>query len=140
MPPKASASSSGSGSGPGPGSSSNTEEQNTRIFNANLEKIELEKQLIQDQINVAASEAKLRSDLLREESQARINAMGTPKPSGGGDKEDNTIDEGEIPQEVRVHSARFAGLPQDELVRIFNGKFKPVSLYKQEHRLRICTE
>ena len=86
---------------------------------------------------LAEEEAKLKRELMREESQARIKALSTIPASllgssGGGSKEDST-DKGEIPEEVRTHSLRFTDLPQKEIVRIFNGKFKPVNLYKLRH-------
>lgn len=138
MPPKSSFLSLGSGLPV-------TDEQNAQLFNAALQKIELEKTLIQHQPSVftskmengrllAEEEAKLKRGLLREDSQARIKEMGTTPASlsGGGNKE-NDADEDKIPQEVRVHSVRFAGLPQEGNVRTFNGKFKPVNLYKLRH-------
>lgn len=122
-----------------------SEDQNTQLFSAALQKIELEKQLAQDQAKakmdsdwlLAEEEAKLKRELMREESQARIKALSTTQASllgssEGGSKEDST-DKGEIPEEICTHSLRFANLPQEEIVRIFNGKFKPVNLYKLRH-------
>lgn len=36
---------------------------------------------------------------------------------------------GEVPPEVKNIILRFAGLPQEEIVRIFQNKFKPINLY-----------
>lgn len=65
-----------------------TDEQNAQLFNASLQTVELGNQSIQDQANaftakmesdrlLAEEEAKLKRDLLREESQARLKAMDT---------------------------------------------------------------
>lgn len=40
---------------------------------------------------------------------------------------------GETPQEVKNLSVRFAGLPQDEIVKIFRNKFKPINLARLRH-------
>lgn len=62
-----------------------SEDQNTQLFSAALQKIELEKQLAQNQAKakmdsdwlLAEEEAKLKRELMREESQARIKALST---------------------------------------------------------------
>lgn len=46
--------------------------------------------------------------------------------------EDNDI-LGEIPLEVLDLSLQFVGLPQEEIVRIFHNKFKPINLYRLCH-------
>lgn len=40
---------------------------------------------------------------------------------------------GEITPEVSDFSLQFAGLPQEEIVRIFHNKFKPINLYRLRH-------
>lgn len=46
-------------------------------------------------------------------------------------EEDDII--GEVPLEVKNITLRFAGLPQEEIVRIFQTKFKPINLYRFRH-------
>lgn len=48
-----------------------------------------------------------------------------------GDKDDPNS--GEIPAEIKTLFVHFAGLPQEEVVKNFNGKFKPVNLFKLRH-------
>lgn len=40
---------------------------------------------------------------------------------------------GELPPEVMNITFRFAGLPQEEIIRIFHNKFKPINLYRLRH-------
>ncbi len=39
----------------------------------------------------------------------------------------------EVPSEVMSITLRFAGLPKEEIVRIFQNKFKPINLYRLRH-------
>ena len=64
------------------------------------------------------------------ESEARVAAAGgaPPLPRKIVMEDDNII--GEVPQEVMNITLRFAGLPQEEIVRIFHNKFKSINLYR----------
>lgn len=117
--------------------------QDNTLFGIARQTAKLERQKLPDDIDAAVARtirvrdhenagSDLRVQLLREESQARIQTMMTPgngaQQHGKGDKDDpNSV---EIPAEVKTLSVRFAGLPQEEVVQIFNGKFKPVNLFK----------
>lgn len=89
---------------------------------------------------VAATEkAALEKELMRKESDARIAAAtaaaganaGAPTPRKLIGEKDDII--GEVPPEVTNLSLCFAGLPQDEIVRIFHNKFKAINLYCLRH-------
>ena len=74
----------------------------------------------------------LEIDCMRRESDARIAAVipaGKPSRVVGDDDEDL----GEIPLEVRSIAPRFAGLPQDEIIKIFSNKFKAINLSRLRH-------
>lgn len=119
-----------------------TDDQNNTLVDIARQTAELEQQKLQSNIDAAAArtirirdhenaESDLRMQLLRE-SQVKIQAMMTPgnetQQTSTGDKDDPNS--GEIPAEVKTLSVRFEGLPQEEVVKIFNGKFKPVNLFK----------
>lgn len=40
---------------------------------------------------------------------------------------------GQVPPEVMGITFCFAGLPQEEITRIFYNKFKPINLYRLRH-------
>lgn len=87
-----------------------------------------------DQLAIEKAElenAKLRQEI--KESEARTAAISNPSHSASatGDKSEQIT--GEIPPEVLTVAAKFGGLSQDEIAKIFNGKFKPVNLYKLRH-------
>lgn len=44
------------------------------------------------------------------------------------------------PREVQALSIRFAGLPQEEIVKIFHNKFKPINFYRLRHMRGPCYE
>lgn len=46
---------------------------------------------------------------------------------------------GEVPPEVTNISLSFAGLPQEEIVRIFHNKFKAINLYRLRHMRGLLT-
>ena len=113
-----------------------TDDQNNTLFDIARQTAKLERQKLPDNIDAAVArtirvrdhentESDLKVQLIRKESQARIQTMMTPgngaQQHGKGDKDDpNSV---EIPAEDKTLSVRFAGLPQEEVVQIFNGKF-----------------
>ena len=82
----------------------------------------------------------LELECLRKESEARIaaatslaNAQVPQAPAPRAPiREDDEI-QGEIPLEVSDISLQFVGLPQEEIVKIFQNKFKPINLYRLRH-------
>lgn len=76
-----------------------------------------------DKARVELEKAQLELENLRSGNSRVISNVG----GGGGDGND---DEGETPPEVRPIMARFPGLPQEQVVKIFNNKFKPMNLYQ----------
>lgn len=86
-----------------------------------------------------ARKAELKLKLMRKESNAGIAASAaataaaataaaapTHTPRRTGMEDDDII--GEVPPEVTNISLCFAGLPQEEIVRIFHNKFKAMNL------------
>ncbi len=69
------------------------------------------------------------------ESEVRVAATAAatiaPPPKKIVMEDDDII--GEFPQEVMDITLRFAGLPKEEIVRIFHKKFKPINLYRLRH-------
>ena len=72
----------------------------------------------------------LEIELMRKKSEARIAATSMPATSSQAIALNPTDNEdiGEIPQEV-WKCTLFAGLPQEEIAKIFLNKFKPINLY-----------
>lgn len=117
-----------------------TQEQSQLIFKLTRRKLEAE-------LAAAEVEARLRQELMVKESEARVassvaaataatSAAPPAAPAGAqarrtiGDEDDIT---GEVPPEVMSIILQFAGLPQEEIVRIFQNKFKPINLYRLRH-------
>lgn len=61
---------------------------------------------------------------------AATTAAQPQRRSAMTEKDDIT---GEVPPEVMNITLRFAGLSQEEIVRIFHNKFKPINLYRLRH-------
>ncbi len=90
---------------------------------------------------VAAKKAALELECIQKESDARIAAAATATtanssaaPAAAPQKlgsEDDALDE--VPPEVQTLTIHFAGLPQEEIVKIFHNKFKPINLYWLRH-------
>lgn len=108
-------------------------EQNQQIF-------EIYRQKAEDERAASAGEHAFKLECMRRESEARIAAAAavpTPPPTATpaaprriGEDDDIT---GEVPQEVQILTLRFAGLPQEEIVKIFHNRFKPINLYRLRH-------
>ena len=108
-----------------------TPEQTDLIFELTRRKLEAE-------MAAAEVEARLRRELMVKESEARVAASvaaasaattaAAPARRPMADEEDDIT--GEVPTEVMSITLRFAGLPQEEIVRIFQNKFKPINLYR----------
>ena len=103
--------------------------QNQQIF-------EIYRQKAVDERAAAAREHTLKFECIQRESDARIAATTAaaatapapaPAPAAprtiGGD--DDIL--GEVPQEVQNLTLRFAGLPQEEIVKIFHNRYQPLS-------------
>jgi hypothetical protein len=110
------------------------EEQNNLLFQLALITATTK---AEDDRKAAVEEKDLRNQLLKEESRARIEAMTATTITSTkvsaflnvGDDEESD----EIFLEVKSHHVRFVGLSFEEIVRIFNGKFKLINLYKLRH-------
>ncbi len=111
-----------------------TPEQTNLIFELTRRKLEAE-------MVAAEVEAKLRQKLMVKESEARVAASvaaasaattaAAPARRPMADEEDDiTV---EVPTEVMSITLRFASLLQEEIVRIFQKKFKPINLYRLRH-------
>ena len=91
-----------------------------------------------------AAESKLKLECIQKESDARVAAAvaaaaaATPVARAHNVKDDEIL--GEISSEVSDLSLRFAGLPQEEIIRIFHNKFKPINLYRLRHMRELCYE
>ena len=114
--------------------SSMTPDQNEQIF-------ELMRQKLAAEVAATEGKARLERELIKKESDARIaasTAAATAAGPGGGTVQRKTLSEdddiiGEVPPEVSSISLRFAGLPQEEIIRIFHNKFKAINLYRLRH-------
>ncbi len=105
-----------------------TPEQTDLIFELTRRKLEVE-------IAAAEVESRLRRELMAKESEARVVASVAAGPARrpiAYEKDDIT---GDVPTEVMNIILRFAGLPQEEIVRIFQNQFKPINLYRLRHIL-----
>ncbi len=86
------------------------------------------------------SRSQLELECLRRESEARVTASTAsaaiaaqaqrPRAQLGRNDEDL---QGEVPPEVADLSPQFVGLPQEEILKIFQNKFKPINLYRLRH-------
>ena len=92
-------------------------------------------------------EARLRRELMVKESEACVAALmaaaivaasaAAPAVPAGAQAWRPTVDKdnitSEVPPKIINITLRFAGLPQEEIVRIFQNKFKPINLYRLCH-------
>jgi hypothetical protein len=127
-----------------------TPDQNHQLFEIYRRKAEQEeqeaiarakqtKELAEKTAELVEKKAQLEMDLMRRESEARITATAAAVVASNPatnkirsmNEEDDLI--GEIPSEVQALNVRYAGLPQDEIVKIFVNKFKPINLYRLRH-------
>lgn len=116
-----------------------TPAQSQKIF-------EIYRQTAENEQATAAREHEFKLECMQRESEARITAavatataaaaapLAAPAPAAalraiGGD--DDIL--GEVPQEVQNLTLRFAGLPREEIVKIFHNRFKPINLYRLRH-------
>ena len=102
------------------------------------ELFEIFRQKAEDEKAAAAEEAKLRLALMRKESDARIaaaTAAAAVSTLTSAPPRMDCVDDskGEIPQEANRVGRQFAGLPQEEIVRICLNRFKPINLYRLRH-------
>ncbi len=111
-----------------------TPEQTDLIF-------ELTRRKLKAEMAAAEVEARLTRELMVKESEARVAApvaaasapttAADPARRPMADEEDDIT--GEVHTEVKSITLRFAGLPKEEIVRIFQNKFKPINLYCLRH-------
>ncbi len=114
-----------------------TPEQTNLIFELTRRKLEAE-------MAAAEVEARLRRELMVKGSEVWIAASmvvssasttaAAPARRPMADEEDDIT--GEVQTEVMSITLRFAGLPKEEIVRIFQNKFKPINLYRLRHICR----
>ncbi len=111
-----------------------TPEQTDLIF-------ELTRRKLEAGMAAAEVEARFKQELMVKESEARV-AASVPAASAAttaaalarrpmADEKDNITSE--VPTEVISITLRFAGLPKEEIVRIFQNKFKSINLYRLRH-------
>ena len=113
-----------------------TQEQNELLFELTCRKLEAE-------LAAAEVEARLKRELMVKESEARIAvavaaaSAAAASTTAGAQAWMSTAEEdditGEVPLEVTSITLRFAGLLQEEIVRILQNKFKPINLYRLRH-------
>ena len=114
--------------------SSMTPDQNEQIF-------ELMRQKLTAEVATTEGKAILEWELMKKESDACIadsTAAATAAGPGGSTIQRKTLLEnddiiGEVPLEVSNISLHFAGLPKEEIIRIFHNKFKAIILYWLRH-------
>ena len=89
---------------------------------------------------VAEEKALLEMKYVRKKGDARLAALNTrrePGPQGTQDRVRNDDDNDGIdetaPPEVFARRDMFFGLPEEEIVKIFKNKFKPMNLYKLKY-------
>ncbi len=116
-----------------------TQEQNRQIFELTRRKHEVELATAEEDAKqrrvTVEEESMLRRELMVKESKACVAAAASatiaPPPRKIVMEDDDII--GEVPQEVINITLRFAGLSQEEIIRIFHNKFKPINLYRLRH-------
>ena len=114
---------------------------------ADLKKAQADLQKAQAERDAILAKSQLELECLRKESEARVAAAtslaNTQVPKTPASKaimrEDDEIP-GEIPLEVSDISLQFVGLSQEEIVKIFQNKFKPINLYRLRHMRRLSFE
>jgi hypothetical protein len=108
-------------------------DQNKKLYEIQKQKIEAELKIL----NVKLAKEQLKLICLQREFDARIAAISASlsisERTGTKRKENDDDESDEISSKVKVLSLRFAGLPQEEIVRIFFNKFKPINLYRLRH-------
>ncbi len=105
-----------------------TQEQNKLLF-------ELIRRKLKAELAAAQVEARFKRKLMVKESKARVAAaVAAASTTAGAQVRMSTAEEdditSEVPSEVTSITLRFAGLPQEEIIRIFLNKFKPINLYR----------
>ncbi len=103
-----------------------TIEQTDFIFELTRRKLEVE-------MAAAEVEARLRREMMVKEPEARIAASvaaASARRPMAGEEDDITS---EVPTKVMSITLGFSGLPQEEILRIFQNKFKQINLYRLCH-------
>ena len=108
-----------------------TQEQNELLFELTCRKLEAE-------LAAAEVEARLKWELMVKEFEARVAAeVAAASTTAGTQARMSTAEEdditGEVPPEVTIITLRFAGVLQEEIVRVFQNKFKPINLFRLRH-------
>ena len=125
-----------------------TEAQIARLFEIELTKSEHQMRQAAAAANqaerlyqVSKEKALLEIEYLRREGDACLTALNTCQEPGtqgiqdrsrDNDENDNTLGE-TITLEVSARRDIFSGLPEEEIVKIFKNKFKPINLYNLRH-------
>ena len=124
-----------------------TPDQNAQIFQLALLKAQADLQNAQANLQKAQAErdailakSQLELECLRKESEAWVavatslaNAQVPQAPASRAlVREDDEI-QGEIPLEVLDISLQLVGFPKEEIVKIFQNKFKPINVYRLRH-------
>ncbi len=103
--------------------------------------LELTRCKLEADMTAVEVETRLRRDQMVKESEARVAASvsaastattaAAPARRPMTDREEDIT--GKVPTEVMSITLRFAGLLQEEIVRIFQNKFKPINLYRSRY-------
>ncbi len=94
---------------------------------ADLERVQAERDAIQ-------AKSQLELECLRRESEARVNASTASAANAAQAQRHRTCGtKVRSPPEVVDLSPQFGGLPQEEIIEIFQNKFKPFNLYRLRH-------
>lgn len=112
-----------------------TAEQNAQLFEIHRQRMEEERAAATADATRKAEfeqrKAEVELECMAKELESRIAAAASkatiPGPSTFRLEEDDIL--GEVLQEVKNLSARFAGLAQDEIAKIFRNKLKPMNLF-----------
>ncbi len=119
-----------------------TQEQTNLIFDLTRQKLEADLAAAELDARVrrvaVEEEAKLRRELMVKESEARIAAAvaAATAPMAASQRKSLTEEDditGKVPPEVMSITLHFAGLPQEEIIRILHNKFKSINFYRLRH-------
>ncbi len=92
---------------------------------------------VQAERDAIQARSQLELECLWRESEVRViisatsaaNTAQAQRPRAQRSRDDEDL-QGEVPPEVADLSPQFVGLPKEEIVKIFQNKFKPINLYR----------
>lgn len=107
---------------------------------ADLQRAQTDLPKVQAERNAIQARFQLKLECLRRESEARVaaatmsagNTAQAQRSTAQASKDDEDL-QGEVPPEVSDIFLQFVGLPQEEIVKIFQNKFKPINFYRLRH-------